>query len=422
MPSAASFNCEQNHPQRLGLSPADCLESTQERHQTEGCSISHYPRSILGASPKARDLQQPNKNTLSESSVPSAASEGPVTHNLPGFLHCQLDHISRDDAAYLKAKGCFSLPPKSVVDELLKCYFDYIHPHLPVLDEQEFWETYLSQESGTTHFHHTDGYSISLILFQAILFAATTCAGISILKKAGYNSRSVARKAMFSKVRVLYSLDVEQDKMIILQCLLLMSYWQDDSDNDKDAWHWTGLAVSLALTLRLQYEPVDGLSKRQKTFRKRCWWSCVVRERLVALSVQRQSRISLHQCQLPLLTLADFNIGLRSKLSDLSPGEELGKRTALSMFFIQMTQLFLHIGEKCQNRDTLSDPAKPIEETWARSPLVTHEQASQPNLASLHHWKSNLPEVLQHSTSDEEDDAILTCILVHRNVLHIYFQ
>lgn len=414
--SRISHDDRQNTSINLETSLIDTSRPLDERHEDGGSSSSSPQGSVPDIIFSMRRSEQPSKGVLFDQERPTTAT----TDDLPGFLHCNLDRISTNDVAYLKTKGCFNLPSRPVMDELLKCYFEFIHPHLPMLDEQEFWETYLAGGSELPHFHHADGYSISLLLFQAMIFAATTCASMSTLKQAGYKSRLAARRAMFSKVRILYSLDVEQDKMILLQCLLLMSYWRDDSDNDKDAWHWSGLAVSLALTLRLQTDLPTVSSERQKTFRKRCWWSCVVRDRLVALSENRCPRISLDECDLPMLTLADYNVGLRSKLSDLSPGEELGKRTALSMFFIQLTRLIVYI----DNERSVCTPGSPQshKETWARSRLLTDELSTRPSLASLDYWKTNLPEVLQHSTGNEGDDNVLPCIIVHRIALHIYYQ
>lgn len=306
---------------------------------------------------------------------------------------------------------------------MLKHFFDYVHPHVPFLDEQEFWETYLDGDSPSQHFHHADGYHISLLLFQSILFAATACAPLSLLRKAGYTSRKVARRAAFHRVHALYSLDVERDKMVLLQVLLLMSFWRGGPDEEKDGWHWSGLAFSVASDLCLHRQPDTHLTARQRTLHKRCWWSCVLRDRLLALSEQRAPRIQLDQYDVPLLTLADYNVGLRCPISELSPGEELGKRTALSMFSLQLIRLVLCIGNgfpSHSNNPKSSSP--PTLETWARTRLATHNDISMTGLADLDFWRLNLPEVLQRPTDPAGDDTVLSCILVHRNALEIYYQ
>jgi hypothetical protein len=43
---------------------------------------------------------------------------------------------------------------------------------------------------------------ISLLLFQAIMFAGTAVVDMQLLRSAGYSNRKNARKAFFQKVRV----------------------------------------------------------------------------------------------------------------------------------------------------------------------------------------------------------------------------
>ncbi|TPX13879.1 uncharacterized protein E0L32_005823 [Thyridium curvatum] len=411
----AQQRVEKNHD-------VDRSESLQERHPGDGSSDSSSPRSDPDASPGARRLDPSRMSPLRERNVPAASSATPASTSLPYFLHCRLDHLSSYELDDLRGKGCFSLPQKAVMNALLNCYFDFIHPHLPMLDEQELWEMYLAEGPEENRLYHTASHRMSLILFQAILFAATTCAPIEVLRRAGFNSRSVARKAMFAKVRALYAMELEQDRMILFQTLLLMSYWNDDPGQDEGAWYWSGLAVSLAFELGLQRESLCGLGERQKTFRKRCWWSCIVRERLIALSEQRTPRVFSNDGDIPPLTLADYNVGLRSKLSSLSAGEELGKRVALSMFSIQLIRLFLNIDRGRHFPEGTAESPQCAEETWARCKPARQEQSSRPELGMLNHWKLNLPEVLQRSTGPEADDSVLLSILVHKNALHIYFR
>lgn len=49
------------------------------------------------------------------------------------------DHQLRDeDLEYLRGRGCFSLPSPSVCDHLTRCYFDHVHPFLPVVNVASF--------------------------------------------------------------------------------------------------------------------------------------------------------------------------------------------------------------------------------------------------------------------------------------------
>lgn len=364
-----------------------------------------------------------SETSIDKSHITPQTSTAIPLNEIPSYINFHLANASEADVSYLQDKGCFSFPQKDIIDDLLKCYFDYIHPQVPFLDEQEFWETYLDRGRDTPHSHRSDDrHGISLLLFQAVLFAATTCASLSLLRRAGYSSRWAARRDAFYKVRALYSFDVEQDKMIMLQTLLIMSFWRGDGE-DKDAWHWSGLAVTLASDLFLHRQPNTQLTERQKTLRKRCWWSCVLRDRLLALTEERDPRLRLEESDMPLLTLADYNVGLRCAISELSAEAELGKRTALSMFSLQLIRLVICVGDDSPSRPPSLTSSSPVaHEIWDRTRLAPPDEGSTTGLPNLDFWRLNLPEVLQRSSDSIRDDEMLPCVLVHRNSLHIYYQ
>ncbi|KAL2111021.1 hypothetical protein VUR80DRAFT_378 [Thermomyces stellatus] len=192
-----------------------------------------------------------------------------------------------------------------------------------------------------------------------MLFAAATYAPLNLLRRSGYSTPRLWRQAAFYKVRTLYSLDVEKDMMVVLQAVLLMSFWRGNSREDKGTWHWSGLATSAASTASLHSQSGVRLSKEQRTLRGRCWWSCVLRDRLLALSEERALRIRLDEYDVLPLTLADYNVGLRCATSELTPDEEPGKRTALSMFSLQLMRLVSLIGKRDPRRPGYLNSSSP---------------------------------------------------------------
>lgn len=132
---------------------------------------------------------------------------------------------------------------------------------------------------------------------------------MDILRAHGYSSRKAARKATFMKARLLYDFDHEQDRMCLIQGLLLMSYWYETPDDQKDTWHWMGVAISLSHTIGLHRNPEkSSMDPKRKKLWKRIWWSCFMRDRLVALGMRRPTRIKSDDCDVPMLTLEDFDI------------------------------------------------------------------------------------------------------------------
>lgn len=416
----------------LGLSPKSYQQETRNATSPGSHTVripKELPTALLDEIVFYEDINCLNARAISETQIDKGHTTAQVPrvtplNDIPSYIDFHLGDASVADISYLRDKGCFSFPEKDVVDSLLKCYFDYIHPHVPFLDEQEFWETYLDRKPDALRSHHSDNrHAISLLLFQAMLFAATTCASPGLLRRAGYSSRWAARRHAFHKVRALYSFDTEQDKIIQLQTLLILSFWRGDMDEDKDAWHWSGLAITLASDLFLYRQPSSQLTERQKTLRKRCWWSCVLRDRLLALAERRNPRVRLHESDVPILTLADYNLGLRCPISEMSAEAELGKRTALSMFSIQLIRLVLCVGDASPSRPlslTSSSPASC--QIWDRTPVESANEGSTTGLLDLDLWRLNLPEVLQWTPDSTGDHEMLPCVLLHRNSLHIYYQ
>ncbi|KAG9256007.1 fungal-specific transcription factor domain-containing protein [Emericellopsis atlantica] len=400
----------------LGDNAKDHPSSTGKQHEVLTASIEDENMACQLESIDIPSLQ-----------VPTVDLGAPGLWSAPYFVHCDLSGLSSEDLAYLQNKGCFHFPDKHILDQLLLSYFDYIHPHMPFIDETEFWDMY------RTHFHSpgtpldAGQHCFSILLFQAMLFAATTCAPVAVLTRLGYTSRGKARREAFSRARALYSLDIEKDNLVLVQTFLLMSYWKGQVGEDKDGWHWVGLAVSLALHLGLhrQPRPRSTLTQRQQTIRRRCWWGCVVRDRLLALSQQRQPRIQLQTSDVGILTLADYNVGLRSGVSNLSSAEELGKRTATSIFSVQLIRLMLSVEREddlSNGRAYPSSPAASPPETWSRKQTASFDDGRMVGHAGLDNWRLHLPEVLQPSTCPDADESVLPCILVHRNVLQIYYH
>ena len=118
----------------------------------------------------------------------------PLKHILPSYLKPLPQRMTSVDIDYLFAKGALSLPEPSVRNALLRSYIEYVHPYMPLVEIHELLQT-INDGTGETG-------RISLLLFQAIMFAGTAFVDLEFLKAAGYSNRKAARKAYFQKARV----------------------------------------------------------------------------------------------------------------------------------------------------------------------------------------------------------------------------
>lgn len=92
-----------------------------------------------------------------------------------------LSHMSSQDVNILEQSGCFRVPRRPALDEFVREYFMHVHPSLPMLDEGEFWDGYMSRSSIPS-----DGHRMSLFVFQAMLFAACSVGTPSPLSEVNF--------------------------------------------------------------------------------------------------------------------------------------------------------------------------------------------------------------------------------------------
>lgn len=117
----------------------------------------------------------------------------PVLKQLPRYIRKLPTNIVGDDLAYLSSKGTFEIPAADLQNALIWSFFEHVYPFMPILDIDQFLQSINVQDGSNP---------ISLLLFQAVLFAGTAHVEMSYLKRAGFQTRRDARKAFFQKVRV----------------------------------------------------------------------------------------------------------------------------------------------------------------------------------------------------------------------------
>lgn len=77
-----------------------------------------------------------------------------------------LSSLHTDDINFLESQGCFRVPESGFLDDLVRAFFRYAHPTLPVVNEAEFWSIYDPLMSGGKTSR------VPVILLSAMLFVA----------------------------------------------------------------------------------------------------------------------------------------------------------------------------------------------------------------------------------------------------------
>ncbi|KAM0490944.1 hypothetical protein ACHAP8_011082 [Fusarium lateritium] len=275
----------------------------------------------------------------------TSQAETQMDHNapaLPLFIRPPPQHLDSRDMGYLSNKLCLSIPDAEFIDELLRVYINVVHPFLPIIDIEDYTGSILNNNACN---------SISLLLFQAVNFASVTFVDFKFLQSKGYISRAAARKDFFDRVRILYSLNYESDRMTLIQSLLLLTNWYDGPDDDKDTWYWMGTALTNAQVGGLHRTPEHlRISPQEKRLRRRVWWCCVMRDGLLALGIRSPPRINEGEYNVKPLTLDDFDLSspvpnvdkLFQRSKDTYPDSE--KRQSLATMCIELSSLCIYIG------------------------------------------------------------------------------
>jgi hypothetical protein len=114
--------------------------------------------------------------------------------DLPLFIKPLPAKIGPDEVAYLEKKGALTVPQGTLRSEMLRAYIEFVHPYMPLLELHDFLAI-IDKPDGSLG-------KVSLILYQAVMFAGSAFIDMHHLRAAGYATRKEARKDFFQKTRV----------------------------------------------------------------------------------------------------------------------------------------------------------------------------------------------------------------------------
>lgn len=138
-----------------------------------------------------------------------------------------------------------------------------------------------------------------------------------------------------------------------------MTYWYETPDDQKDTWHWMGVAVSLAHTIGLHRDPrTTGEPLRRQRLRKLLWWCCFMRDRMIALGMRRPKRIRSEDADVPMLAAADFEKTVLPDSIDSVPPEcrlvrDLDMQEKLAELCVEKAKLCVLVGNMLHQQYTI---------------------------------------------------------------------
>ncbi|KIX07561.1 uncharacterized protein Z518_02214 [Rhinocladiella mackenziei CBS 650.93] len=332
--------------------------------------------------------------------------------------------ISPDDFDFLARRGALTIPDVELRDQLFRCFALYVSPYLPVVDLEDLFDSLDGKPNSS---------KISLILLQAIMFAGTAFVDWHFLQEAGYETRRAARGDFYQKIKLLYDFDWEADRVSVIQSLLIINYWYVSENDQKDPWHWLGVCVSLATSIGMN-QPATYARKDPRTSRlwRRIWWACVMRDRIMAVSMRRPLRIKDEDINLPLLTLDDFetrsiNVSSVQPLRDCPFLTDIATRRMLADLCLAKVKLLVSIGHIIRHFYHLRGfGGSTAEVTMLYAPKKSDDNGNE--VAALQDdldtWYRNLPVscwLIMDNNNGGTHDTVEDVLFLHRSVLKMLF-
>lgn len=211
-----------------------------------------------------------------------------------------------------------------MLDDLVQQYFLHIHSFLPLVNEGDFWELY-SHVGG-----NPPKERLSLLLFQAMLFASCTFVPQSTISALGFCNIRSMRATYLRRTKLLYNLGTELSPLVIAQATLLLSFTSLSSTKTPYTV-WLSLAIENAkLADAHLYATIKAPSLRKhRSILKRVWWCCIMRDRSMALLLRRPVHITnehfdFNACPLSVTDFADefarskvYNSATKKKLAEI---------------------------------------------------------------------------------------------------------
>jgi hypothetical protein len=118
--------------------------------------------------------------------------------HFPKFIQRPPSRLDRDDIEYLHRKRAFKLPSLAIQSALIEAFIEYQYPYMPIL--------HLDDLLGIVNDSPKEGTErqISLLIYQAILFAGSSFVETSALEEQGpdFPNRRLARQEFARRVMV----------------------------------------------------------------------------------------------------------------------------------------------------------------------------------------------------------------------------
>ena len=192
-------------------------------------------------------------------------------------------------------------PPAIVQQELIRCFFHYVWPAMPIVDARDFLTAWWQEDR-----------QVSPLLLWSVFFAAASYIDSAALKANHLPTRKTLKEQFYQHAKDIHDCREEPEKTVLMQSALLLSAWYIDLEDRDGINHWIGVALSLAHTIGIHrkdnYDSVHPppFPAAERRIWRCIWWSIYYRDVWASLGFGRPMKIDSEDCDAPMLTVEDI--------------------------------------------------------------------------------------------------------------------
>lgn len=297
--------------------------------------------------------------------------------------------IDNVELEILKLRGAFLLPLTELARDLIVSYFEHVHPLMPIINRTEFMAKFDDPDD-----------SPSLMLLQAVLLCGLRVSNNPLL----FDSKGLSNLTsltFFRRAKALYETNYESDPVSIVQTVILIgSYWEGPEDVTRNSFYWNRVGVGLAQGFGFHRDVSNSssLTAAEKKIWRRIWWCLFEKDRNVAIAFGRPPSIDLTDCDVPMLTMDDFD--------ENDPEEGVVSPYPVNethaLYFIHLVKLAEITGIIIKHQYTVKAE---LMKRLNKFSVIQHCDM----LMGI--WFTNLPPQLQLSLTDPSKQNFFACLL-----------
>jgi len=211
---------------------------------------------------------------------------------------------------------------------------------------------------------------------------------------------------------MLFDFAAEHDPFVIAQGALLISYYSTNFERHSNTC-WLSIAIqSACVDGAHHYEKDQSLTEYERHMKKRLWWTCILRDRILPLGLRRPLQISHSQFDFGSCCLSEDDMK-----EDIGKSEVYDIKTQLLLFRIVIAQCKLAV----EMTDTITT-LYPSDISHLAIPACTEDfnrtssETDRCKLKLIDWYESVNPWVLQDSKDAHASVTLYT------SLMYIYYQ